>query len=146
MQWRLAATADLDLLARWNRQLQQDEGSVALSETEARERLQRWLQSAYQAVVFSEAGADVGYALYRDTDADAQGEGGIYLRQFFVARDARRAGYGTRIMELFLKEVIPGRWVLLEALQSNPGGQAFWRSLGFEAAYTGFRLSRGGPS
>ena len=147
MQWRVAAAPDLDLLCDWNRQLQEDEGAEAMPETAVRERPQRWLQGPYVAIVFTEAGRDVGYALYRSSDADSQGEGGVYLRQFFVHRGQRRRGLGRRMAQLFLEEVIPAdHWVLLEALESNPAGQAFWRALGFEATYTAFRLTRDAPS
>ena len=72
----------------------------------------------------------VGYALYRPTDPDSEGSGGLYLRQFFIARDRRRSGSGRRAFACFRKEVLEGRPLRLEVLRSNPGGEAFWRACG----------------
>jgi GNAT superfamily N-acetyltransferase len=132
LEWRYAQDADLPLLARWNRELQEDEGAAAMSAEALLGRLRRWLSSEYTAILFDSQETPIGYALFRRTDPDLKDPSGVYLRQFFVSRDKRRQGMGTRAMELLLADVLGGHRVILEALNSNPAGHAFWRSLGFQ--------------
>lgn len=128
MEHRVAGTADLPLLAELNRQLIEDEAhSNPMTVAELEHRMRGWLASAYTAVVFTDEGGIVGYALYRTDRA------GIFLRQFFVCRDRRRRGLGRAAMELLFRRVWPaGSLVTLEALSANGAGLAFWRALGFE--------------
>jgi ribosomal protein S18 acetylase RimI-like enzyme len=134
MHWRAFQTADHSLVTEWNRQLQIDEGASAMPLEAIATRLSGWLSGDYEAVIFelgSEPGQEpIGYALYRPTDADQKESGGIYLRQFFIAPGHRRLGHGTEAIGLLLDEVVPGRRLVLEALNTNPNGQQFWRSLG----------------
>ena len=53
----------------------------------------------------------------------------------------RRFGYGTRAIRLFLGETVGGRRLVLEALNSNPIGQKFWRSLGMRVYSVTFELA-----
>lgn len=131
MDWRHATSVDLPQLAFWNRELQEDEGAEPLAVAPITDRLRRWLADEYRAVVFTVGSAPVGYALFRPSDPDLQGADAIYLRQFFVARDQRRKGYGSCALQRLLDEVFEGRKVILEALEANPGGSAFWRAQGF---------------
>lgn len=93
-------------------------------------RLQRWLLSGYEGLIFEVESVPVGYALFRQTDPDLKEPDGVYLRQFFILREHRRRGLGTRAFQLFRNEALGGRRLVLEALASNPDGEAFWRSLG----------------
>lgn len=136
---RPADASDLPLVANWNRQLQEDEGASVMSVAAIESRLSRWLDASYEAVIFENQGP-VGYALYRPTDPDLEGAGGIYLRQFFIAREARRTGLGSEAFGLLVREVIDGRRMVLEVLASNPAGHAFWRSLHLEEYSTAFQL------
>lgn len=103
-------------------------------------RLRRWLAEQYEGLVF-ELGPDaVGYALFRDTDPDLKEPGGIYLRQFFIVPERRRRGLGAAAFRLVLDHTVPGRRLVLEALASNPGGIAFWRSLGLTVYSTTLEL------
>lgn len=128
MQHRIAGTADLPLLAELNRQLIEDEAhSNPMTVAELEDRMRGWLARAYTAVVFTEADAVVGYALYRTDRA------GVFLRQFFICRDRRRRGHGRAAMDLLFRRVWPaGTLVTLEALTGNSAGLAFWHALGFE--------------
>ncbi len=127
MTYRFASEADIETLAEWNMQLIADENHpVRYSRDEMLARWNEWLSGAYNAVIFSEEGREVAYALYRPQD------GGIFLRQFFVARAARRIGVGTRAFELLRCEIWPGRVrITLDVLTVNPAGLRFWQSLGF---------------
>jgi|TARA_B100000315_G_scaffold243803_1_gene267622 GNAT superfamily N-acetyltransferase len=137
--WRRSGMDDPDRLSLWNLHLQEDEGAEVMAFVAIRERMRRWLAGVCHSVVFTESGRDVGYAIYRATDPDPQGEGGVYLRRFFVDRTCRGRGVGRGMIRLFTEEIIRGRSILLKAYESNPGGQAFWRALGFEPYYVGFQ-------
>ena len=83
---------DLSLLAKWNRQLQEDEGATVMSLEAIEARFREWFARDYKAVIFEE-GNPVRYALFRPCDPDSEGPG-YYLRQFFIDREERRKGYG----------------------------------------------------
>jgi uncharacterized glyoxalase superfamily protein PhnB/GNAT superfamily N-acetyltransferase len=129
---READIGDLDAIAGWNRQLQEDEGSPPMARGDIAARLDRWLDAGYRAVVFESAQAPVGYALFCVADPDLKGPDGIYLRQFFILRERRRQGFGRRAYAAFAREFCDGREIVLEALGSNPGAHTFWQTLGFE--------------
>lgn len=127
MQHRVATGADLDLLAVWNRELNQDEGAENLLGVDAlRDRMRDFLASEYSAVIFEEGGDPIGYALFRPD------ENGIHLRQLFVDRAQRRRGVGRRILERLHAQVFPrGVRVTIEVLVHNERAIAFWRAAGF---------------
>ncbi len=128
VRYRSATVEDVPLLAQWNARLWVDEhmpGHKSLQEFT--ERMHGWLaRGEYQAVIFEAENGPVAYALYR------QEPEGIYLRHFYVDRPFRRQGIGRRCVHLLLTEILPpGERVLLEVLEANPAGQAFWRAMGF---------------
>jgi GNAT superfamily N-acetyltransferase len=127
VDFRFAGEADLPLLAAWNEQLIEDERAVTrLDRAGLEARMRVWIAAEYRAVLFEEAGQPVGYALFRPDEA------GVYLRQFFVARERRRRGLGRRAVGLLLEYAFPrGCRVSLQVLNQNAAGLAFWRALGF---------------
>ena len=127
MQHRCATGADLDLLAAWNRLLNEDERAENLLDVEAlRERMRGFLAGEYRAEIFEEAGVPVGYALFRPD------ENGVHLRQLFVERAQRRRGIGRGIVECLHAEIFPrGVRVTVEVLVHNERALAFWRAVGF---------------
>jgi ribosomal protein S18 acetylase RimI-like enzyme len=124
---RPATTADLPLLAAWNEELIQDErADTRLDRSGLETRMRDWLANEYRAVLFENDGRAVGYALFRPDEA------GVYLRQFFIARDRRRHGLGRSAVALLLAHVFPrGARVSLQVLNQNVNGLAFWRAVGF---------------
>ena len=127
LSWRYPSGADLGLLAEWNHQLIRDEGHRnQMTIEQLAERMQRWLQSEYKAVIFSDGGP-VAYALFKHEDNL------IYLRQFFVRRDRRRAGIGRDAIDVLHREVWPADVRLtVDVLCQNHAGIAFWRSVGYQ--------------
>jgi len=90
------------------------------------ERMRRWLDSQYRAVLFEEGSQTVGYALFRSD------EEGVHLRQFFIVRELRRHGYGREGVRMLLEEVWPkGNRVTVEVLDQNGSALAFWQAIGF---------------
>ncbi|MAS94854.1 MAG: GNAT family N-acetyltransferase [Verrucomicrobiales bacterium] len=126
MNWRRATDFELDLLAEWNHQLIEDEGHRnPMCVAELRERMRGWLFSDYIAVVFAND-EDVAYALFRESEEE------IYLRQFFVRRDKRRSGVGSRAMAILFEEIWPrDKRLTVDALVRNAEAVAFWRSVGY---------------
>lgn len=140
MRCRPIQRVDLELVSSWNRQLQIDEGATVMEPEAVLDRLRGWLQSDYEGVVFELGDAAVGYALFRSTDPDLKAPDGLYLRQFFVASQHRRRGIGTAAFREFTTQVVRGRRLVLEVLESNPGGERFWQSLGLTRYSTTFEL------
>jgi GNAT superfamily N-acetyltransferase len=140
MRCRPADSRDHPRLVAWNRELQLDEGAAPMEPAAIAARLERWLSGGYQAVVFETDATPIGYALFRPTDPDREGPGGLYLQQFFVARERRRAGLGSQAFRLFARDVLRGRRLLLDALETNPAGQAFWTSLGLRLGARRYEL------
>jgi GNAT superfamily N-acetyltransferase len=124
--WRHASDSDLALLADWNHQLIRDEGHRnPMTITQLAERMKKWLQGEYQAVVFSDS-EPVGYALFKKEESL------IYLRQFFIRRDRRRVGIGRAAFAQLRREIWPSNVRLtVDVLCQNTGGVAFWRSVGY---------------
>jgi len=137
---RSLRVSDRARIAVRNRQLQIDEGADAMEPADIALRLERWLAGRYDGLIFETEAEPIGYALFCPTDPDLKGADGIYLRQFFIAPEYRRAGNGGAAFRLFLEAVVRGRRVVLEALESNPGGQAFWRSVGLRPYSRAFEL------
>ena len=124
-----------------NQQLIEDEGHrnrMSLPELET--RLRKWLSGRYVATLFARDGESVAYALWRDERE------WVYLRQFFVARGARREGIGKAAIHLLTEEVWPPRKrVRVEVLLGNEAGLAFWRAVGFKDYFLTLEMDRGEP-
>jgi GNAT superfamily N-acetyltransferase len=66
----------------------------------------------------------------------------VYLRQFFIERDARGRGLGTEALALLTKTRFPpGAQITVDVLASNPQGERFWAKAGF-TAYARTMVSR----
>jgi ribosomal-protein-alanine N-acetyltransferase len=85
-----------------------------------------WLAGDYEAALFEHAGEALAYALW------CPEPGGVYLRQFFVAREWRRRGVGRQAFALLRREILPpGARLSLEVLPGNQRALRFWEALGF---------------
>lgn len=127
MRWEYAKREHFRHLAEMNQQLIVDQGHHnPMDVDELEERMERWLTSEYRAVLFHRGSEIVAYALFRDDEW-----GRTHLRQFFVARGARRQGVGKVAIDLFRHEIVAGKTVMLEVLLHNEVGRAFWEAVGF---------------
>jgi ribosomal protein S18 acetylase RimI-like enzyme len=131
MDWRFATLDDVDLLARMNRQLVEDERHRNRSRPDAwfEERVRGFLTGAYRAVLFDLAGDVVAYALYRQHPEHADT---IHLRQLFVTRAHRRQGIGREVVRTLQEDIWPrGRRVTVAVLVGNDAARAFYEAVGF---------------
>ena len=128
-----ATIGDLERLAEMNRQLIEDEKSANPMDLEGlRERMWRWLETDYHAVLFRRRDEVIGYALYRFENETYRARRVVYVRQFFVERAYRRKGLGRRAFSQLRGTYFEEAHVRLEVLTANPGGLDFWESLDFE--------------
>jgi GNAT superfamily N-acetyltransferase len=127
MRYRPAISADAPLLAAMNYRLIRDEGHRnPMSLDQLEQRMRSWLAGEYQAILFEDDTGAAGYALFKREPE------WVYLRQFFVVPERRRAGVGRTAIHWLLKEAWPDALrVRLDVLVNNPAGLAFWRSVGF---------------
>lgn len=136
LKHRIADTDDLDVLAEWNHQLIEDEGSRnSMSVAELRARLADWLETSdYCAVLFYNQQLPVAYALY------AEKEDEIFLRQFFVAREHRRRGHGREAMNILRTKLWSAeKFLTVDVLTHNTSAYSFWRECGYVADYIHMR-------
>jgi len=112
-------------LAVLNKQLIEDEHhDNPMTIVELEERMRGFLTGPYRAYYCIVDGSVAGYALVK-TDVRP-----IYLRQFFICRDARRKGHGKAFFHALL-ERLDERIVDIEVLEWNEPAIRFWTSLGF---------------
>ncbi|MHC4727919.1 MAG: GNAT family N-acetyltransferase [Planctomycetota bacterium] len=128
LEFRFAGESDVPWLAKMNLQLIQDEGHRnKMSLPELQQRMSKFLQTEYEAVIVRLAQTDIAYALYR------QDPEWLYLRQIFVIEEMRRKGFGRRFIE-WLKN---NPWkkckrIRTDVLVDNITGIDFWKTVGFE--------------
>ena len=97
-----------------------------MTEPELAERMAGWLRGGYEAVLFDNSSATVGYALFR-RDPDF-----IYLRQLFIRPELRRRGCGREaIAWLWRNTWHDAARLRIDVLVGNYAGLAFWRAIGF---------------
>lgn len=144
--WREMTPADHRRVISWNRELQEDEGSEPMPIPAIAARLDRLLAAGHWGVLFERSADPVGYALMRPAQPDVEGARGVYIQQFHIDRTCRRAGVGRAAFTLLRDEALAGyERILLEAVATNPAGQAFWRAMGFADYSIRFQWRRDQP-
>lgn len=132
---RAATSADLATIALMNRELIQDEGHRnPMSVEQLEERARNFLSKGDWRIDLLEVeGRIAGFVTWRQEEDITEPSGQrIYLRQFYIARDARGGGIGRQSFEALMSQRFPADCrILLEVLESNPGGREFWARMGF---------------
>ena len=117
--------SDSRILAILNKQLLEDEKNDSkLSVDDLDRRMVAFLNGEYVAYFYQVDDETVGYALINMSETPK------YLRQFFIAREFRRKGYGRAFFSALLAE-LGEKTMDLEVLARNEAGRKFWESLGF---------------
>ncbi|MCM3630591.1 GNAT family N-acetyltransferase [Paenibacillus glycanilyticus] len=133
---RIGGEADVELLAKLNKQLIEDERhDNAMTAIELKERMWHFIRTDYKAYLFEQGGEIIGYAL---VDHNRQP---LYVRQFFICRDQRRKGYGRLAFER-LASLLRTDQLDIEVMHWNESANAFWKSLGFRERSICMRLER----
>lgn len=126
--YRLANTDDVIFLAPLNAQLIREEGRRdAMTEPELEKRMEEWLESDHQAVVF-ESGLDiVGYALYRfETES-------VFLKHLFVSSEYQQEDIAQNALDWMKSTVWKDKErIRIEVLAANKKAIEFWKTVGFE--------------
>ena len=130
---RAATRADLPLLAAMNRRMVEDERNVNPMDLAALEaRMANWLVGDWRVDLILADGETAGYAVYRpQANEYFPTRPRTFLRHFYVERELRGRGVGRRAFAALVAERFPpGGEVVLEVLESNPGGRRFWERMG----------------
>ena len=146
---RAAIPDDLFLLAQMNDRLVEDQGSEnPFSISDLEDRFKAWLTSdEWKIDVFLESDSIVGYAVYQQRpDYYDQDQTVVYLRQFYIERQHRGRGLGTRAFAQLARErFLEGCEVSLDVVSTNPRGESFWSKLGFVPYFTAMKLKPNHP-
>jgi GNAT superfamily N-acetyltransferase len=140
---RRASASDVPLLARMNRQLIEDEASRnSMTLSELQERMARWIDGDWDAVVFEQNREPVGYILFQfRSDEYRPSDTTVHVRQFFIEREQRSQGLGRRAFEIVAAKHFPNvSSVLFDVLETNPRARRFWETLGFQPYCTTMKL------
>ena len=133
---RVCSQDDVKVLAQMNRTLTEDEKSdVVMTPDEFERRMADFLITDYKAFFFLDDGVIVGYALVNMTTSP------LYLRQFFICREARRKGFGTMAIDALLNDLGTDE-IDIDVYAWNKRGISFWKSLGFAERFHRMRLKR----
>lgn len=108
---------------------------TAVTEAQAKQRMEEYLSRSDKAFAFRAQGEVVGYALVICDRTP------LYLRHFYICRNARRKGYGTAAFYALLKTLGTDS-IDLDVFVWNERGKAFWTSLGFAPRALMMRYNR----
>jgi len=122
---KITQSTDIDLLSGLFVQLSEDEASdIERNAEEYRALMEGFLERGDKAYVFTSDDTVIGYALV------IMEKSPLYIRHFYICRNARRSGCGTRAFRL-LQETLQAKELDLDVFVWNERGKAFWNSLGF---------------
>ena len=127
LEIRKAELADVGELAELNRLLIADERHPnPMTVAELAERMRTWLGAEYVGYLGLVAGKVVAYALYREDGAHH------YLRHLYVARQHRRRGVATALLDWLYANVWHDKSVRTDVLAHNSGAITFYKRYGFK--------------
>lgn len=130
-----AEITDVNILAKLNKCLIEDEQHPnPMNINDLTQRIETWLASEYIGYVVKKHGRIVAYCLYRN-------EGKYYyMRQLYVARNHRRKGIATKLLDWLYKNVWTDKKVRLDVLAHNKDAIAFYKEYGFRIGV--FRMEK----
>lgn len=138
-----ASVNDVSQLAVMNSRLIADEGSRnPMNTPQLEDRMRGFLEGTWKGDLIQVGEQVVGYILYQyRTDEYFPEQPEVYLRQFFIEREFRRQDLGRQAIERWRESrLLPGTIVSLDVLAVNPGGESFWRTLGFQPHSTHMKM------
>jgi len=141
--FREAAEADAPLLARMNKRLIEDEGSPnPMSLEHLQSRMEGWFQDGWRVLLFDGEAGCVGYALFQQrADNYFPEKAVVYVRHFFIEREYRGSGLGSRVFSLLKEQLFPRPCtIVLDVLATNPRGLHFWQEQGLQPYCTTLKM------
>jgi predicted acetyltransferase len=136
MELRKCTYDDMQLLARLNKELYEDENNDNIPGLDIlEERLRSSMEQGSKAYLFMYEGEVSGYALVRTQTTP------YYLSHFFICKNMRRKHLGTIAFQELMNE-LDTESIDLDVFYWNQRGQEFWKSLGFEERCIIMRKSR----
>ncbi len=129
---------DVDVLAKMNKQLIEDEQSDnPMDISQLKNRMTDFLKNGYKAYLIIHNEKAIGYALI-DITQDPK-----YLRQFFIVREERRKQYGKQAFVKLLERLDINE-LDIDVLSWNEIGIKFWEAIGFKEQWKRMRYERPG--
>lgn len=127
ISYRPTTLADAVEMAPLNARLILDEGHRnAMTVPELQQRMEDWLKSGYQAVIFESGSETVGYALFRHEPEY------LYIRHLFVIPEQRRKGIARNALDWMKRNVCQDTArARIEVLVGNKTAIDFWHAVGF---------------
>ena len=126
-----ASDQDINLLLKMNYDLMDDEKfDRPLPEEKLIERWKEFLTDNFLTLLIKIENEVVGYSVIHDHPHPK------YIRHFFIKRDFRRKGIGTKAINLIL-EYLNVNEMDVDVMFWNLDGLLFWKSLGFKERYIG---------
>jgi RimJ/RimL family protein N-acetyltransferase len=121
----ISSEKDCYELACFNKALIDDGGSNnTMTFEELENRMHKFLSEGYIAIIFEVDKAHIGYTLVDRSKTP------IFIRQFFIAKQFRRKGYGSTAFNKLIDFLNIDK-VDLSVLASNNIGYKFWTKCGF---------------
>lgn len=132
----LATMADINLLTEMNIQLREDEKiDNAMTNEQVKERMYERLSSTCKAYLFSNEQEIYGYALVDHSRTP------VYLCQIYIQPEYRSHGFGRKYF-IKLLEFLNIKEIDVEVLMWNERAQQFYKDIGFNERYIGFRYNK----
>lgn len=144
---RTVKEIEIHIIAEMNAQLIEDERSTNPMNREQLElRALDWLRADWNIDFICANNKIVGYALYQFKYQSTQFNRNlkeVYLRQYFIRREERNKGYGIDGIKLLKEQRFNGiKTIIIDVLEANPKGRAFWEKAGFMPYYTNMRMEQ----
>lgn len=134
--FRLAQSEDLDLLLRFMQSLQEDDPwSIAFSPAYARRAMQQLLEEPRlgRVWIIRDAAETIGYIVMSFDFSLEYGGRNAWIDEFFIQRNHRGKGIGTRTLEFFAEQAqaLGVTAIHLEVNHGNPALELY-RRMGYQ--------------
>ena len=107
-----------------------------------RRRFDRFIAEGRSIDLFEDGGEILGFATHSEEETQAAPSGyHVHLHEFYIDRAYRRRGLGVQAFGLLAAtRWRPGMRVVLDVLETNMAGRAFWTKVGFRPYSTAMEI------
>jgi GNAT superfamily N-acetyltransferase len=132
---RLASADDAEAIHQLLRELEQTLGATHSVKRSSKDILRHGFGThpLFQALIASQAGKDVGLALFFPEFSTWKGKPGVYVQDLFVARELRGSGLGRQLMQAVydVAREWSASYCKLSVYGDNEAALQFYHRLGF---------------